>query len=95
VDDLVDFFRSEDLVDGVGMERIKLIIVHLELACFYTHNQVGEHWISLGNEGMTSLLINLFIKTEYESYSVMYLLNEIYLFKTIQTMAFGWISLVL
>ena len=73
MDDLVDFFRSEDLVDGVGMERIKLIIVHLKLACFYTHNQVSEHWISMGSERVTALLINLFIKTEYESYSVMFI----------------------
>ena len=58
---MVNFFRSEDFVDGVGMEKTEVVIVHLELACFYANYQVGEHFISEVSERMLDLYINLFI----------------------------------
>ncbi len=58
---MVNFFRSEDFVDGVGMEKTEVVIVHLELARLYADDQVGEHWVSVGSEGMLGLYINLFI----------------------------------
>ena len=43
------------------MEKTEVVIVHLELACFYADDQVCEHWISVGSERMLDLYINLFI----------------------------------
>jgi hypothetical protein len=42
-DDLVDFFGSEDFIDGVGVEETEVVVVDLELAGFYPDDQVGEH----------------------------------------------------
>jgi hypothetical protein len=43
------------------MEKTEVVIVHLELACFYADDQVGEHLINQGSERMLGLYINLFI----------------------------------